>query len=155
LSWGLILTVGTSLSLAAMMNKSGVAAWLGQGFLGALSGLSEPRALIVALIVATALIHLAITNLAACIALLIPITATVAQTAGLNPVVASLVVSIVVDAVILYPVQTAANLLAYDTGYFSAVDMRRFGVGMLILTVAVVLLVCLPYWAFLGLPLRS
>jgi anion transporter len=155
LSWGLILTVGTSLSLAAMMNKSGVAAWLGQGFLGALSGLSEPRALIVALIVATALIHLAITNLAACIALLIPIAATVAQTAGLNPVVAGLVVTIVVDAVILYPVQTAANLLAYDTGYFSAADMRRFGVGMLILTVAVVLLVCIPYWDLLGLPLRS
>ena len=32
-------------------------------------------------------------------------------------------------------------------------DMRRFGIGML--TVAVVLLVCIPYWALLGLPLRS
>jgi solute carrier family 13 (sodium-dependent dicarboxylate transporter), member 2/3/5 len=153
LSWGLILTVGTSLSLATMMTKSGVAAWLGQAFLEALSSLTDPHVLIIALIVATAVIHLAITNLAACIALLLPITTTIAQAAGLNPIVCSLVVTIVVDAVILYPVQTAANLLAYETGYFSPTDMRRFGAGMLILT-AIVVLLCLPYWALLGLPLR-
>ena len=35
---------------------------------------------------------------------------------GLNPVVCGLVVTLVVDAVILYPVQTATNLLAFETG---------------------------------------
>ncbi|HLM13755.1 MAG TPA: hypothetical protein VK362_15290 [Reyranella sp.] len=63
-----------------------------------------------------------------------------------------LIVTIAVNAVILYPVQTAANLLAYEAGYFPSADVRRLGLGMLVLTIAVALLV-LPYWSLLGLPL--
>ena len=154
LSWGLILTVGASLSLARLMSATGAAGWLGQQFTGHLALLAEtPLVLIVALVLSVALIHLAITNLAACVALLLPVTATIAEAAGLNPVLCGLVVTIVVDAVILYPMQTAANLLAYESGYFDAADVRRLGLGMLVITGAVVLLV-LPYWAMLGMPLR-
>ena len=42
--------------------------------------------------------------------------------------------------------QTAANLLAYEAGYFHTADVRGLGLGMLALTVAVALLV-LPYWS--------
>ena len=108
--------------------------------------------LIVGLIAAVALIHLAITNLAACIALLIPVAATIAERATLNPIVCGLIVTIVVDAVILYPIQTATNLLAYETGYYSAANVRRLGIGMLLLTVIVILLT-IPYWSALSVPL--
>ncbi|HZT50017.1 MAG TPA: anion permease [Hyphomicrobiaceae bacterium] len=155
LSWGLILTVGTSLSLATLMTTSGAAAWLGQLLLEHLSGLAAaPKLLIAALIVAAALAHLAVTNLAACIALLLPINATVAAAAGLNATVTGLALTIAVDAVILYPVQTAANLMAYEAGYFGRADVLRMGLGMLGLTLVVVALV-IPYWTLLGLPLRA
>lgn len=155
LSWGLILTVGASMSLARLMTETGAAAWLGQTFVGQLVGLAGfPLVLIVTLVVMVALIHLAITNLAACIALLLPIAATIADAAGLNPLVCGLIVTIAVDAIILYPVQTAANLLAYESGYFDAADVRRLGLGMFALTILVALLV-LPYWGMLGLPLRT
>lgn len=154
LSWGLILTVGASLSLAALMTKSGAAAWLGHLLLGQVSGLADaPRVLLAGLIVVVVLVHLAITNLAACIALLLPISATLAASAGLNPVVIGLAVTIAVDAVILYPVQTAANLMAFESGYFDRADVLKLGLLMLALTVLVVMLT-LPYWALLGLPLR-
>jgi len=100
-----------------------------------------------------AAIHLAITNLAACMALVIPVAVTIAEAANLNPVLCGLVVTLAVDAVILYPVQIAANLLAYEAGYFSTADVRKLGIGMLGLTVVVVLLV-LPYWSLLSVPLR-
>lgn len=155
LSWGIILSVGASLSLAAAMTRSGAAAWLSQHVVDQLAGLaSRPTILVVALIAAVALVHLAITNLAACIALLIPIAATIAERAGLNPVVCGLIVTIVVDAVILYPVQTATNLLAYEAGYYSAEDVRRLGLGMLLLTMVVVSLT-IVYWGWLGLPLTQ
>jgi solute carrier family 13 (sodium-dependent dicarboxylate transporter), member 2/3/5 len=155
LSWGLILSVGASLSLAAAMTRSGAAAWLSQHVVDQLAGLAgRPAVVVVGLVAAVALVHLAITNLAACIALLIPVAATVAQRAGLNPVVCGLIVTIVVDAVILYPVQTATNLLAYETGYYGAADVRRLGLGMLLLTTLVVLLTIL-YWDWLGLPLTQ
>jgi anion transporter len=153
LSWGIILSIGAALSLSAAMTKSGAAAFVSQQVVSHLAGLaSEPTLLIVGLIVAVALIHLAITNLAACIALLIPVAATIAERAALNPIVCGLVVTIVVDAVILYPIQTATNLLAYETGYYGAADVRRLGIGMLLLTVVVILLT-IPYWGLLSLPL--
>jgi di/tricarboxylate transporter len=154
LSWGIILSIGAALSLAAAMTRSGAAAFVSQLVVSHLAGLAtEPTFLIIGLIVAVALVHLAITNLAACIALLIPVAATIAERAALNPLVCGLIVTIVVDAVILYPVQTATNLLAYESGYYSAADVRRLGIAMLVLTVIVILLV-IPYWSALSLPLR-
>jgi len=61
--------------------------------------------------------------------------------------------TIAVDAIILYPVQTAANLLAYER----VTSHRRraaLGLGMLLLTIVVALLV-LPYWGPTRLPLCS
>jgi hypothetical protein len=55
-----------------------------------------------------------------------------------------------VDAVILYPVQTAANLMAYEGGYFDRTDVVKLDQAMLALTI-VVLTLTPPYWALLGL----
>ena len=155
LSWGIILSIGAALSLAAAMTKSGAAAFVSQAVVPHLANLADqPTLLVIGLILAVALIHLAITNLAACIALLIPVAATIAERAALNPIVCGLIVTIVVDAVILYPIQTATNLLAYETGYYGAADVRRLGIGMLVLTTVVILLT-IPYWGLLGLPLTQ
>jgi solute carrier family 13 (sodium-dependent dicarboxylate transporter), member 2/3/5 len=154
LSWGLILTVGASLSLAQAMIQSGAAEWIGREFLGLSTSVTHfPIALLGIIIIAVAIVHLGITNLAACIALLIPTTMTIAQAADLNPVVCGLIVTIVVDSVILYPVQTASNLLAYESGYFNAADVGRFGIIMLGLAMLVGLGIAVPYWSMLGLPL--
>jgi citrate:succinate antiporter len=153
LSWGLVLSIGAALSLAAAMIKSGAAAFVSQSVMSHLAGIeNEPTLLVVGLVAAAAIIHLAITNFAACVALLIPVAATVAERAMLNPIVCGLIVTIVVNAVVLYPVQTATNLLAYEAGYYGAADVRRLGIGMLVLTTIVILLT-IPYWGLLGLPL--
>jgi solute carrier family 13 (sodium-dependent dicarboxylate transporter), member 2/3/5 len=154
LSWGLILTVGTSLSLATLMTRTGAAAWLGGILLGQLAPLAAaPKVLVAALIVAVALVHLAITNLAACVAILLPINAAIAARAGIDPLVTGLLLTMTVDAVILYPVQTAANLMAYESGYFDRTDVLKLGLGMLALVVIVAMLT-LPYWTLIGLPLQ-
>jgi len=154
LSWGLVLTVGASLSLAQAMIQAGTADWLGKTFFMLVTSMTErPMALLAGLIVATTVVHIAITNLAACIALLVPITMTIGRDAGINPIVCALIVTIVVDSVILYPVQTASNLLAYESGYFGAADVGRLGFVMLALTTAVVLIIALPYWNLMGLQL--
>jgi di/tricarboxylate transporter len=40
-----------------------------------------------------------------------------------------------------------------ETGYYSAEDVRRLGLAMLLLTMVVVSLT-IPYWGWLGLPLQ-
>lgn len=153
LSWNLILTIAAAMSLAGAMTKTGAATWLGHRFVEQLPNLaSHPLLFIVGLITATTIVHLAVTNLVASVSLLLPVTVTVAQAAGLNPVVCGLIVTLNINAVILYPAQTAVNLLAYDAGYFSASDVRRLGLAMLALNIIVVLC-AIPYWALLGLPL--
>ena len=155
LSWGMILSLGASLSLAAAMTRSGAAAFVSRQVIDNLGALAnEPRLLVVGLVAAVALVHLAVTSLAACIALLIPVAATMAERASLDPIVCGLIVTIVIDAVILYPVQTATNLIAYEAGYFDAADVRRFGLAMLALS-AVVVLLTIPYWGWIGLPLAQ
>ena len=51
------------------------------------------------------------------------------------------------------PVQTASNLLAYESGYFNGADVGRFGIIMLGLAMLVGLGIAIPYWSLLGLPL--
>jgi solute carrier family 13 (sodium-dependent dicarboxylate transporter), member 2/3/5 len=156
LSWGLILTVGASLSLSQAMIAAGTIDWMGHEFILLFTGATaRPVVLLVGIIVAASVIHLAITNLAACVALLVPITMTIAHNAGVNPIVCALIVTIVTDSVILYPVQTASNLIAYETGYFRGPDVRRLGIAMLGLTILVGLCIAVPYWEALGLPLLS
>lgn len=156
LSWGLVLTIGASLSLAQAMISAGTVDWLGQQSILVFTGATQSPLLVLAcIIVAVAIVHIAITNLAACAALIIPIVMTIAHTAGLNPIICALIVTIVIDSVIFYPVQTASNLLAYESGYFGAVDVGRVGLTMLGLTILVGLCIAVPYWSLLGLPLMA
>ncbi|HXZ02441.1 MAG TPA: SLC13 family permease [Stellaceae bacterium] len=155
LSWNLILTVAGSLSLAAAMTNTGTAAWLGQQFVAQFPSMAAHSVLLIlTLIAASAVVHLAITNLAACIGLLIPVAVTVAQTTQLNPTVCGLIVTLTINTVVLYPAQTASNLLAYNSCHFSAADVRRLGLAMFALNIIIVLC-AIPYWNLLGLPLDA
>ncbi len=57
------------------------------------------------------------------------------------------------DAVILYPVQTATNLLAYETGLIDAQDVLKIGLGLRVLASLFILFMALPWWSYMGLPL--
>ena len=152
LGWSNVFVVGASLSLTQALISTGAASWFAQGLLGMLAnGQASPPFLAVFIILVTTVVHLGIPNMSACIALLIPVVAAFANAAGISPVASGLIVGIVVDAVILYPVQTATNLLAYEAGHFEAADVLKVGLGMLALTIAVVVLVAIPWWGLMGL----
>lgn len=155
-SWGLVFTVGVSLSLAQALGETGAAAWFARILVGGLPHLAErPEALAVALLIVVSVVHLGITNMSACIALLIPVATTVAQATGLNPIACGLLVLIAVDVVILYPVQTATNLMAYETGFYGARDVVRLGLALLALLVVFTVVAILPYWRLMGLPISG
>jgi di/tricarboxylate transporter len=136
------------------MTTTGAAAWLRQLLAGRVRGFADaPVMLLVGLVMAVVVVHLAIGNLTACVALL-PINATIAARAGPSPALVGLANLIAVDAVIFYPVQTAANLMAYETGCFDRAYVMKLGLGMLAANVMVVVLV-LPYWTLLGFALTA
>ena len=151
--WSTFFVLGASLSLTQALISTGAASWFAEGLMKLFaSGSPSPWLLAVFVILITTIVHLGIPNMSACIALLIPVVTAFANATGINPVAAGLIVGIVVDAVVLYPVQTATNLLAYEAGHFDGMDVLKVGMGMLGLTTAVVLLVAIPWWGLMGLP---
>ena len=63
------------------------------------------------------------------------------------------VLTMAVDAVIFYPVQTATSLIVYEAGGFTPREVFLLGWVMLALTASVVVFVAIPYWRWWGLSL--
>ena len=154
MGWGNFFVIGASISLAQALGETGAAAWLARGLVGGLPGLGRHPLVTVALLMlgATALRAL-IPNISGFLALAIPIAISVGREAGLNPLVAALVVMMTGDAVLYYPMQSASALVIYERGHVTASEILRFGLWMTAVAYAVILLVALPYWTLLGEPL--
>jgi sodium-dependent dicarboxylate transporter 2/3/5 len=150
--WGICVVLAGAVSLANALTRTGAAGWLAGGLFGwiALPGGAGPMA--VAVFVVTALITLAIPNRAAAITLGVPLATAYAASGALSHAAAGLIVMIAVDAETIYPAQTAANLLAYERGYFSAGRLARFNLITLGAALLVVVFVALPWWSLIGLP---
>lgn len=155
ISWSTFFVLGASLSLAQALITTGAANWFAHYLSAYIIHFQEiPAFIIFMLILMVTIVHLGIANMSACIALLIPITTTLASSLQMNPIVFGLIVGMVVDAVILYPVQTATNLLAYETGLIDSLDVLKIGLSLLVITSFVILFVAIPWWSILGLPLN-
>jgi anion transporter len=150
--WGTGVVLAAAVSLADALGRTGAAEWLARGLFGGLPAGAGPAALALAIFGVTALITLAIPNRAAAITLGVPLATAYAAAGGLSPTAAGLVVLIAVDVETIYPAQTAANLLAYEHGYFSAAQLARFNALTLLAAAVVVVVVVLPWWGLVGLP---
>ena len=56
------------------------------------------------------------------------------------------------DAVSLYPVQTATNLMPTRLAYYDARTVLRFGFAILTLTLVITIGFAVPYWSLLSVP---
>ena len=142
--WGVIMMFGGGLALAAGMSASGLAAWLGQSLLP-LSAVPLP-------IVALAIVALVI--------VITEFASNVATASGIIPVVASLVVALGADPVLLalpaamaaswgfiLPAGTGPNAIAWATGRIAMGRLIRAGIALdlagAVLIVALVWLVAM------------
>ena len=135
--WHVLILFGGGLSLAAAMEASGLAEWLGAA-LGGLGGLP----VLVFLLVLTASVVL-LTELAsntASVAALLPVVATIAAGAGMDVVTVSAAVAIAASCAFMLPVATPPNALVFATGHVTVAAMIRAGVVMNLIAVALVTL---------------
>ena len=108
-----------------------------------------------ALLVASAVVRLLIPNITGFLATTIPVAMSVGTTAGLNPILCGLIVTIAGDAVLYYPAQAASSLVVYERGHLTAGEIFGFGLLMAALAALVVLAVAIPYWTLIGEPLAT
>jgi sodium-dependent dicarboxylate transporter 2/3/5 len=146
--WEVLLLFGGGLSLAAAMESSGLARWLG-GNLGALAGSSR-------LVVygGLALVVLVLSELAsntAVAAMAMPIAASLAPAVGEPPLALMLVAALAASTGFALPVATPPNAIVFGSGQVSVRQMARAGIVLdLIAVVVIVLAVLLLYPAVFG-----
>ena len=127
IDWSILTVIGASLGLGAAMEQSGAAALLADLVMAA-SG-EQPRALLAAVFVATALLTSAISNTAA-VALMFSVALATASSAGLDPLPFVVTVMMGGSACFATPIGYQTNLMVYGPGGYRFRDYLRAGLPL-------------------------
>lgn len=125
--WDVLVLIGGGLSLAAAIQKNGVAEWIG-GFAPALSWL--PPAAMVFLIVLVIVWFTEITSNAATTSTFLPIVAAMAVALGESPVMLAAAVALSSSCAFMLPVATPPNAIVFGSGRVTLHEMMRTGVWL-------------------------
>ncbi len=156
IGWSTFVVLGSSLSLAQALVTSGAAAWFAQGLVAALAPFTSSPLLIAAfLMVVACAVRTVVPNIAAFLALLLPVSMALAVQVGLNPFVVGMLVTATGDAIVYYPAQGTTAIMIFERGHLKAWEVLRVGLGMTVLAFLILLFIALPYWGILGEPLTK
>jgi len=122
--WEVLIIFGGGLSLAAGIEKSGLATWMGTLFNG-LHGI--PILLLVLISVVIVIFFTEITSNTATAAAFIPVLASVATALGLAPIELVAPATIAASFAFMLPVGTPPNAIVYASGYVTLPQMAKVG----------------------------
>ena len=135
LPWGVLLIFGGGLSLAAAIEETGLAAWIGEG-VGQLAGWP---ALAVLLVAATMIVFLTeITSNTATTATFLPILGAIAIGIGQNPFFLVVPAAMAASCAFMLPVATPPNAIVYSSNLFTIPQMSRAGFWLNALSILIV-----------------
>jgi sodium-dependent dicarboxylate transporter 2/3/5 len=134
--WGIAILFGGGLSLAAAMDSTGLARWIG-GQIADMNGLSA-LGLAAVLVVATILISELASNVATLTSML-PVVAAVAVATDtpLQPI--AFPVALAASFAFMLPVATAPNAIAYSSGVVTLKRMLAVGFGLNLAAAALII----------------
>jgi sodium-dependent dicarboxylate transporter 2/3/5 len=135
--WGVLLLFGGGLSLAAAINRGGLAQWMAQA-LGSLGGM--PSVLLVAAIVAAVVLLSEVASNTATAAAVLPLVGALAGAEGLSPAVLAVPATLAASCGFMLPVATPPNTLVYGTGRVPIGTMLRAGLALDIVGIVLVTL---------------
>jgi sodium-dependent dicarboxylate transporter 2/3/5 len=125
--WGIAILFGGGLSLAAAMETTGLAAWIG-AWISGLDGVSA-FGLVAVLVIATILVSELASNVATLTSML-PVVAAVASSTGAPLQPLAFPVAIAASFAFMLPVATAPNAIAYSSGLVTLPRMIAVGFGL-------------------------
>jgi sodium-dependent dicarboxylate transporter 2/3/5 len=150
--WGILLLFGGGLSLAAGIEESGLAKWIGQ----VVGGLSQWP--IMLLIMAVIVVTIVLTQLASntgTAAAFLPVLASAAIGIHQNPLLLTIPAALAASCAFMLPVSTPPNAIVYSSGKITINQMIKAGLWLnvifvLLLTVAVFGLVTVVFGVHFG-----
>lgn len=141
--WGVLLLFGAGLSLAAAIEKTGLAGWLSNN----LSALANLELIFIMLgLVALVIFLTELTSNTATTAAFLPILGALATTHGIEPMLLIAPAALAASCAFMLPIATAPNAVVYSTGYVTISQMAHAGfklnlIGIPVVTVLAYLIV--------------
>ena len=136
--WGALILIGGGLSLASVINSSGLAAWIGM-LSGNLSNISI--FLIIVICVVSIMLLTELTSNTATAATFIPIFGATAIGLGQNPLLLIIPATLGASCAFMMPVATPPNTIAYASGYIKISDMIKAGFFLNIISLIVIIII--------------
>lgn len=135
LPWGVLVLFGGGLSLAAAIDQTGLAGWIGsQAVLLA----HWPPLLVILAIAAVIVLLTELTSNTATAAAFIPIAASVAVGLGHDPLLFAVPATLAASAAFMLPVATPPNAIVYGSGMVTIGRMAKGGVALNLIFVVLV-----------------
>ena len=136
IDWGTILLFGGGLALGTLSASTGLARVVGEGITGLvpagdLAALTFAAALFTVVLSET-MSNTAATNIA------IPIVISIAQAAGVDPIVPAVSAGLAASVAVVLPVSTPPNAIVYASGKIPITSMIKYGILMDVVAVIVV-----------------
>ena len=133
--WGVLILIGGGLALANGFTSTGLGDWIA----GQLSFLGGANYIIIILVLVTlAILPTEMISNTATAALLLPISASLATSMGINPVLFMAPVAIATSYGFIMPVGTPPNAIVYSSGYISMAKMARAGIPLDFISIVMV-----------------
>lgn len=152
--WGTIVLFGIGISLGTALLQTGGAIWLAN-LVVTQFGLQQASAFFILGVMSFFLvvIHLGFASATALASAMIPIVIAVLQhvsTPGINIVGMTMLLQFVVSFGFILVVNAPQNMVAYGTETFEAKDFVRTGLVLTVIALALVMLLGVTYWRWLG-----
>jgi len=133
--WGVLILIGGGLALADGFTSTGLGDWIA----GQLSFLGNVNYIVMILVLVTlAILPTEMISNTATAALLLPISASLATSMGINPILFMAPVAIATSYGFIMPVGTPPNAIVYSTGYISVAKMARAGIPLDLISIVMV-----------------
>lgn len=150
IDWGTLFLLGGGFALSSLAFDTGLAAAIADSVLG--DGQSLPGGGVLLLVLSTVLV-IYLTEVASNTAttnMMLPVIIPIALHAGISPVPVTLTVALAASFAFMLPVSTPPNAIAYGTGRIRIGTMVRFGAGLDVGGLALMLLAGLAFlpWFF-------
>lgn len=142
--WSVLLLLGGGLSMAEMVDRTGLAAWLGR-WAGEFQGL--PLILAVVLVTVSILLLTELTSNTATVATFLPVVASVAVGMGENPLLLVVPTVLAASCAFMLPVGTPPNAIVFASGLVPLPRMARLGLAVNLFFILLIPLVVLTLGA--------
>ena len=133
--WGALILIGGGLSLATVINSSGVATWIGS----LSSNLSNISIVFIVLIcIASIIVLTELTSNTATASTFIPIMGATALGLGQDPLLLIIPATLAASCAFMMPVATPPNTIAYASGHLKISDMIKAGIWLNIISIIII-----------------